>query len=166
MTIDEFAKEITVTVDEVADWIEKELKIKPMIKANELRKGNVVNVCSTSNIGFCAEPGYVVVETIGHDVINAPSFCNYQYENLFGIELTPEILEKCTNLIKAASCLIKAGSCYYATTDYDFEICLVGDKYYFCYNDAEAISGRPIEFLHQLQNLYFCLTGEELNVEL
>jgi hypothetical protein len=75
------------------------------------------------------------------------------------IPLTPEILEKCGFVI------IEQGRlCVWFE---DFELCqLNSDKnklgLYWC----EHYTGVSIEYLHQLQNIYFALTGEELNIKL
>lgn len=39
-------------------------------------------------------------------------------------------------------------------------------NYYFTSGEGIKLHEKHIEYLHQLQNLYFSLTGEELNVKL
>lgn len=39
-------------------------------------------------------------------------------------------------------------------------------RIYFQFNTPDDIDDVEIEYVHQLQNLYFALTGEELNIEL
>ncbi len=36
-------------------------------------------------------------------------------------------------------------------------------EYFLSINEGEYIEGIPIKYVHSLQNLYFALTGEELN---
>ena len=67
------------------------------------------------------------------------------------IPLTEEILLKC-GFVKG-----KMSNVFYLG---DFEILL---PTYFKYKDAHLIK---IKHLHQLQNLYFALTGEELIIEM
>ena len=71
------------------------------------------------------------------------------------IPLTPEILEKCGFVI-----------------DYqgDYMISFNGRVYYYGngfimkdFSIKTKLNQFPIQYLHQLQNLYFALTGEELN---
>lgn len=84
----------------------------------------------------------------------------WEEEAFAPIPLTPEILEKAG---------FENERSYFSNITRDFEI---------CYYDGEAwlerekgdqysiISGFPIKYIHQLQNLYFALTGEELQIQL
>lgn len=77
---------------------------------------------------------------------------------LFPIPLTPEILEK-------------AGFEFDKELPYsNWQYGVNSDKYdiFHCYWDGGKLTylGLQITYLHQLQNLYFALTGEELNIEL
>lgn len=38
------------------------------------------------------------------------------------------------------------------------------DRYYFIDNCDSWMNDRPVKYVHELQNLYFALTGEELTV--
>lgn len=162
MTIDEFAKEITVTVDEVADWIEKELKIKPMIKANELRIDNIVLVQTLNVIPV----NFMNKEMVRIGEIDPECFPDDPMLNRFmGIELTPEILEKCgferVDNKYQKNWIIKAEDNYHSVQFTDEKYFYSNDK-----SDAGCYVLAEVRYLHQLQNLYFCLTGEELSVEL
>jgi len=129
-----------------------------MIQANEIRKGNKLQSSGEEFWPF-------TVETIQNDGINEkfvhdedylesdPSRDIVLYEHLAGIPLTEEILLKCglhpkVNYIKG------------------LQIC--DGKAFFSDNEFGHKQEDEIEckYLHQLQNLYFALTGEELNVEL
>lgn len=68
---------------------------------------------------------------------------------VYFIKLTQELLEKCRI------------SRDHLLGDFD-----VFDNGYLFYSNDELINIKPIEYLHQLQNLYFDLTGEELNIKL
>jgi len=52
---------------------------------------------------------------------------------------------------------------YKRVGDFDyFTISAVGDRLYYSKNGGEYLIGRNIEWVHQLQNLYFAITGKEL----
>lgn len=66
-------------------------------------------------------------------------------------------------------CLLKCGfSCLDDIYEHgDVEITNIDGKFLLTYNCYEyVIAKKPIENLHQLQNLYFSLTGKELEVKL
>lgn len=72
------------------------------------------------------------------------------------IEINEEILLKCGFKHK--------GNGFYEILGYFIELCNVGNEFYNCGFKGKTIG--EIKHLHQLQNLYFCLVGEELNIEL
>lgn len=76
--------------------------------------------------------------------------------NLKPIPLTEEILLKCGFKHK--------GNGFYEILGCFIELCNVGDEFYYCGFKGKSIGN--IKHLHQLQNLYYCLTGEELNIKL
>jgi len=49
--------------------------------------------------------------------------------------------------------------------DVYFELGVSGDKYINMVNGGEYNHGVPFEHVHQLQNLFFALTGEELTIK-
>lgn len=118
-----------------------------MIQSNELRLRNWVltpngyycvdSICNKGVDLGCSGGAYVSMD-IG-----------YHYEKLHPIPITPEILEKCgfenTRLLS-----------------------LVWHN--FAKRFAILVHGGPVGYellyLHQLQNLYFALTGEELTIKL
>jgi hypothetical protein len=123
---------------------------QPIIKASELR------ICN-----------WVLHEgTITPIQISAKSFLEVEnYIALFEpIPLTPEILEKCNGFQPAI------GGTYYLPNENwkaDFmglEPCPSGG--YYRLNEEYAEVGDTIQYLHQLQNLYFALTGTELEINL
>lgn len=123
-----------------------------MIKANELRIGNklqkengeaytVSRIDNTQDVLVEEQRGLLTL--------------NY---NLFGITLTPEILEKC-GFVKVKNRLelrcVNQGN--ESTINSTFS----------CYPLTLEVYGARtpiwnIKYFHQLQNLYFALTGEEL----
>ena len=119
-----------------------------MIPANELRLGNKILKLA----------GYVVevdIDTLIR-IKRSPQFYK-------PIPLTPEVLEKCgfENDISVGVWLKK-------NRPVELTSIAIWDKgndvpYKFCMHDNKPF---PIHSLHQLQNLYFALTGEELTVNL
>lgn len=123
-----------------------------MIQANELRIGNFVK---TPNQDFFRIDAF---EYLRDDFGKVAQGKDTQYHplpwylnNIEPIPLTPEILEKCglTNTI------------YLNGYAYNFDI--TGDV---SFNHGEYEQICNVKYLHQLQNLYFALTGEELSVNL
>lgn len=118
-----------------------------MIKANELRIGNFITIDNGE------KPPYIY-EVTAHDMEEIDG-CG---EDCFPIPLTPEILEKCGLRLQAQRTSIyirdrlkiwighiNGGIAYLKNEDTD-------DSFYI----------GQVSYLHQLQNLYFALTGKEL----
>lgn len=84
---------------------------------------------------------YVCIEA--DDIVD----CHYSPESYDPISLTPEILEK-------AGFRIDPNSKKHA------------GKVHRCQGITINLETSRIKYLHQLQNLYFALTGEELQIEL
>lgn len=115
-----------------------------MIQANELRIGNWVNYLRSDK----------EVTPLRVDRIQG----NDDYGDCYPIPLTPEILQK-TNF--------EWDIFWQGLTDGNW-VLTEGEKgYRIAYGKRRhdfIVYG--IEYLHQLQNLYFALTGTELNVQL
>lgn len=123
-----------------------------MIKANELRIGNKL---------FTA---IAAVITINRDHLY---HMEDQCENFSGIPLTPEILESCgfeynaekhTHVVKIFD------------DESGYRTLFIGSEanfYWWGLQDytLDSIRGFKIHYLHQLQNLYFALTGKELEIK-
>lgn len=97
------------------------------------------------------------------------AFCDYDFNDLEPIPLTPEILEKCGWVTLDAESDIMT----WGPEDDSFSISNNGglddernQPYYFACDRNFIELKREIKYLHQLQNLYFALTGEELPVNL
>jgi len=138
------------------------------MKATELRIGNYVFYNSGEDQG---EPEKFYCKLDGEDIMRMEK--NEEYLGFHEpIPLTPEILEKCgfsDNDYKTGyiGINIKAGG---ITTEFVLtKPKLLGEfQNHFCW---EFRAGNipfflELEFLHQLQNLYFALTGEELHINL
>lgn len=118
-----------------------------MIKATELRIGNWVDG------GYNDRLYYRIKE---HD------FLNTDFAITKPIPLTEEILLKC-GFDFFNTCL------YHPVIKHQYQFRFYeNDLYYGFYGECEFIkeTQQPIKYLHQLQNLFYSLTGEELNVEL
>lgn len=120
------------------------------MNAKELRIGNIVDSDKKRH-----NEEFIIVESISSDVINS-GFREYSTYYLKGVELTEEWL-------------IKAGfektKDYYISTKpemykvFRLNLRVLANEYTFCYEGYF----KKIEFVHQLQNLYFELTGSELD---
>lgn len=129
-----------------------------MIQANELRIGNWVQMQDVPN--GSEMPGSMFQWDSAHwwDVETS----RLRVSMLNPIPLTPEILEKC-GFHKHNNAWVLDD---FSETDYNkdfFTIWNIHDGNYHL-----NTTNFPVELhsLHQLQNLYFALTGTELNIEL
>jgi len=127
-----------------------------MINANELRMGSLIEkdnvmykfLSLEQNHASTSEYRWYWVETLdgklGH----------YYYSHFNPIPLTPEILEKC-------------GFAFKPTGEEVYEQIWSIDGFEIWEHDSgfchDFHYGGDVKHLHQLQNLYFALCGEELN---
>lgn len=137
-----------------------------MIAANELRIGNWVLVETTVDnkvVVVNAQWGYHWFSPLPE---HRRGIETVSIDSAYPIPLTPEILVGCgLTVVKEHSIdplCIEYGTLMDEDGDYDFHIQYEGSICYFMwYGDDVAITS-----LHQLQNLYFALTGTELNIQL
>lgn len=149
-----------------------------MIQANELRIGNILNYQTAEGDTLPTILNWQGLQWISQD---------QQGFNLIhnSIPLTPEMLLKCGfKWVKP----LKA----YTHDDMDCEVSLNSKetenyalhelntkgfggtipatyydrKFYLTSNGEYLVSTKPIQFIHQFQNLFYALTGEELEVKL
>jgi len=136
-----------------------------MVNVNELRVNNWVGVGSGPNPWLME---------IGEDEMEVLMGAR-DYHNYHPIPLTPEILEKCgfENKHKGNPDYFQRYA--HKTSGLSWWIpnqTIKGRKfpnsglYIDCHDDYYDIPLPHIEYLHQLQNLYFSLTGNELDVKL
>ncbi len=126
-----------------------------MIKANELRIGNYVFDISSNRINEIdriTADHFVCIAT-GRDLECEP------------IPLTEEILLNIG--------FKKSKYEHVADKDFDCDMFVINalpNCEYFCLKDGKLFSNgdlsKSIDYVHQLQNLYFALTGKELKVNL
>lgn len=118
-----------------------------MINASELRIGNIL----LADYGYGSK---IVAIKSGYDIQSALE----DQDNWNPVHLTPEILEKCGFVFNT----------YWETEIVD----LSEDKdgFFLCTEDCHEGDiyrlGKGFHFLHQLQNLFYCLSGQELEVKL
>jgi hypothetical protein len=123
-----------------------------MIKRNELRIGNYVMDNVSGEWMIVDEIG----ENVGAIVINRDKYPLPEGWNMGYIPLTPEILERCG---------FEQNSPVYGDYYNNGDIFIFKEKDGFMLFDEGSI-GNPFNYLHQLQNLFFALTGEELEINL
>jgi hypothetical protein len=134
-----------------------------MIQANELRIGNLFwenyggyKIVSGINCHKNEFPITVDAHGIGFTAIG-----RFDLESIQPISLTPEILEKCGfDSINFDNPNSNVDFTFTNNPQYWIQYHTDVDQYIF-YGTSNSIE-KPIKYLHQLQNLYFALTGEEL----
>lgn len=125
-----------------------------MIKANELRVGNVISERDNHRI-------YKVLEILSNGVRVKYWSCGeteiIPFSKIMPVQLTDEILEQ----------LGFKKSCMYDWSKGNIEILYNDfDEAQLSINEGEYAIGQKIKYVHQLQNLYFALMGEELSTDL
>lgn len=115
-----------------------------MIKVIELRIGNWFHD-KERNRNF-------QVYEVHQDGVMISSHLGVETKNIQAIQLTPEILEDCG----FGSCEDLGGDKTYIKQDND-------NFYLVC--DFVRVSEKPFNYVHQFQNIYFDLTGKEIDTE-
>ena len=140
-----------------------------MIKANELRIGNLIERRSEAGVVCSIDREHVWLQ-FGGEWGDAEGWL---HESVDPIPLTPDILEKCgfekrleywePFVGDAKGAWYKRGDIFIVILKADYRVYRAvptnGDEFGY-------VDGSELTSLHQLQNLYFALTGEELEVEL
>jgi hypothetical protein len=130
-----------------------------MLQANELRIGNWFERTDPYS-------GYAQIHNVGENLYcRHGKGCTYHYlHQLKPIPLTPEILEKCgfekrITIGHSVEYFIGENP---ITHDWMLKLIWQNSRDYPFYRNGHHL----IKYLHQLQNLYFALTGEELTFKL
>jgi hypothetical protein len=126
------------------------------MKSNELRIGNWIDCGTYVNKGHWSK--FERIKITSGSQLNVT-------DNLKPISITPEILEKAgfKKLQLMYEKVLEKGMNGNDKLAIDLEgICLLIG---YSYDEAVTVQSK-IKYLHQLQNLYFALTGEELAIEL
>jgi|ERR1051325_3201089 hypothetical protein len=106
-----------------------------------------------------------VIEFSPYMICCAPHWGFDNFEDIEGIPLTPEILEKCGfNYGNNKSGVLRLEIAY-LNEDYPCTLQVSGSGIQICRSGVGSICP-SIFYLHQLQNLYFALTGKELEINL
>ena len=144
------------------------------MKANELRIGNYLHFPFINKqvkvIGINAYEG--IKGEILHKISlkNETDLYCERLDTLNPLPLTEEILLKC-GFEKGSICYHNAFSLNVKKTDFYLRPSFI-DGFYWGFNmnpkklDCELNDVMPLQYLHQLQNLYFALTGTELEINL
>lgn len=139
-----------------------------MINANELRIGNFVldNNIQRKVLG-------IKKDDIGDVLLLDHKSTNRLLKNINSIPLTPEILVACgfKKEIRGEEDDFDGPEIVYhldGVDIYDHRECGGNFSYatYTRYPGRGFKGGRIVDYLHQLQNLYFALTGKELEINL
>jgi len=120
------------------------------VQANELRLGNYLYGVITPRI----------VKVISKDYYTDEHDNSTLIRDAKPIQLTEDILLKCGFERIRNNYIIKVDDFLWFGLDYEDYSLFIRDKY----GKDEIVPTRYIDSLHQLQNLYFALTGEELNI--
>lgn len=136
-----------------------------MIKTNELRRDNIVGASARQKNGekFPGLSGFFRIDEIRGRSITATYLENGLIFSLFedeaeGIPLTPELLEK-LGFEKSQFYVERVGTAFVWKRGKIRFLLDLENIFFHSGTDAK------LPFLHQLQNLYFALTGEELDIK-
>jgi len=127
----------------------KELKISNKVQDNNGFIFDVVSIFKDSTV-YCDFKG------------NEGDVCKFDTNNpCQGIPLTEEILLKCGFILKGIIFRINNGSSH----QFDINYSPSKDMFYYESSSYSILRQFEVKYLHQMQNLYFALTGKELNFE-
>ncbi|HEY3387542.1 MAG TPA: hypothetical protein VGK46_13590 [Saprospiraceae bacterium] len=142
-----------------------------MIDPKELRIGNTIQ----TNTGFVFDVNSIKHEWEAMEHIVYDESVGYSVDLLSPIPITPEWLEQLGFEITDGEIIGETRKRSYTTYSIrDFEIDMFEDcdeyptiKYWYAYTYEGKLSNVDVEihYIHQLQNLYFALTGQELTVK-
>lgn len=130
-----------------------------MIKANEIRLGNYLLTPKEQIFTVKAIDFDRLHDENGEYIVN-----HFSLHKCNPIELNEDILLKCgfENLIETE---LNEVIWFHGKTEYHIKINFNNIKGFWLFLDEQPLHPITVVFeLHQLQNLYFALTGEELNI--
>lgn len=138
-----------------------------MIKPNELRIGNLIFCKTTKSLATVASPhpGQVIANFKYENV--TADFVHCDLTELEPIAITPEWLERCGFVKKENKTQIDGiEMTFHINESTYFSSCggIDGGLYILCLCRGNYFANN-LQHLHQLQNLYFALTGEELTIK-
>jgi len=127
-----------------------------MIRVSQLRIGNWVNRGESTE-----ESNYQRVYNLVGGSRSERSINEYPEDDYEAIRLTPAILTKCGFEEIAKNFYFPLGACIgKLVADSDNDILCVE------YVTGDYALANPVYYVHQLQNLYFSLTGKEFKLDL
>lgn len=134
------------------------------MEANELRIGNIItadniNLIRVDEIKWVGHQGYIARMNMYRNS-PYPSYVDLPLSMANGIPLTEEILTEWCGYRPMYN------RWFGAPNNVECDLSKKADKYYLDINCGDNIVGEGIKYLHQLQNLYFALSGEELQIKL
>lgn len=136
------------------------------MKASELRLGNIVYYKNKQyEVYGRISPVEIDLDSESRDEhIPNVNLCKVQ-----GIPLTEEWLLKCGFKVKHMMDtqkyqIIVFHNLKMGYLSFDFSLCINDTNEYSHLDNLVSIS-KPMKYLHQLQNLYYALTGEELEIK-
>lgn len=125
------------------------------IKAEDLRKGNIITTTGQpERIRGCVDNLVYFEDETSAGI----GYC-------FGIPLTPEILIKAGFNYKNDTSSVARLEIAYIDSGYPCSLQSSGSGICIARSGVGAITA-PVFYVHQLQNLYHILTGEEININL
>lgn len=139
------------------------------MEAKNFRIGNIVNIKkNVRQDGSCiTENSYFEISELKKDVVHFKGFYYAEYyEDLVPININDEILSNYG--FKKDS----IGNMWFDLTTHWLSLIFVDGFYYPLYaqqpeigqEDEQIVSLNRIKFVHELQNLFFALTGKELEM--
>ena len=141
--------------------VAQELRIGNLVIADGLYEGKIVTVNQIGQQGTLSEDKRVIL-FVGFDV-------GEFLKDIKPIPLTEEWLLK-FGFVKGNICYPSGYSINLLSTDFFLRPCAY-DGWYWGFNkdeknlDCELNDVQPINHVHQLQNLYWCLCGKELTLK-
>jgi len=131
-----------------------------MIKASELRKGNLVKCVRHLPIGFHTPAlSYAEITEIRDDGVETDEGV-HKYRNIGPIKLTEDILVKSGGIKKDTNLLIfdKIGI-------NSLELTFIEDYgIFYLVDEKQTKISAAVEYIHHFQNLYFFLTRSEVRI--
>lgn len=123
------------------------------MKVNELRIGNFLGIISCIDDNLHTHQVWHIKEN--DELINGIELTNFRPINIKEEWLIKLGFEKQKGIYRS----------FYQSNDNNYlSICFDNDRYYFMdVNEDPSFSG--FNYVHQLQNLYFALTNEELTIK-
>lgn len=122
-----------------------------MVKSNELRIGNYLHN-PVQNINFKIDARVII--SIESEEKRSEIYDKYSYKP---IPLTEEMLLRCGAKFNGSDIIIN--------NTLVIEEAMAGEYFYTC-GLGVKLNDEPIKYLHQLQNLFYCLCSRELNIKL